>query len=121
MDQVSFAIGYCFVKNHEILPGASSMFGIMAELGPLIVNDESLLTDEYNRTSVPSLFYNEYGWSKVGGLLMFDWPPPVGDPSLLCDASFSKKYYRQDFLTVTEILLVMDTVVATGRTPEWPK
>lgn len=98
MDQVSFTIGDCFVKIHEILPGASSMFGIMAELGPLIVNDESLLTEEYNRTSVPSLFYNEYGWSKVGGLLMFDWPPPVGDPSLLCDASFLKYIIDRIFL-----------------------
>ena len=54
-------------------PGASSLFGLMTELGPFMLNDNSLLTDEYNRTGVPSLFYNEYGWSQVGSLLMFDW------------------------------------------------
>jgi serine carboxypeptidase-like clade 1 len=54
------------------------MFGMLAELGPLLLNDNSLLTEAYNRTNVPSLFYNDYSWSKVGNLLIFDWPPPTG-------------------------------------------
>ncbi len=62
------------------------MFGILVELGPLLLNDDSLQTADYRGTGVPSLFYNPHGWSRLGGLLMFDWPPPVGfsychDPS----------------------------------------
>ena len=59
-------------------PGASSMFGLLVELGPLLLNDESVQTAEYGRTGVPTMFYNPHSWSRLGGLLMFDWPPPVG-------------------------------------------
>ena len=59
-------------------PGASSMFGLLVELGPLLLNVDSVKTDDYKKTGVPSLFYNKFGWSKLGSLLMFDWPPPVG-------------------------------------------
>ena len=59
-------------------PGASSMFGIFVELGPLLLNEDSLHTDEYKRTKIPTLYYNEYGWTQLGSVLMFDWPPPVG-------------------------------------------
>jgi hypothetical protein len=59
-------------------PGASSLFGIMAELGPLLLNDNSLTGAQYKETGVPTLFYNNYTWTKFGSVLMFDWPPPVG-------------------------------------------
>lgn len=59
-------------------PGASSMFGIFVELGPLLLNEDSLTTDDYKKTGVPTLYRNPYAWSKLGGVLMFDWPPPVG-------------------------------------------
>ena len=59
-------------------PGASSMFGLFVELGPFLANEHSLTTKAFNQTGVPSLFYNEYSWSKLGSVLMFDWPPPVG-------------------------------------------
>ena len=59
-------------------PGASSMFGLLVELGPLLLNDDSLGTDDYKKTGVPTLWRNKFSWSRLGGLLMFDWPPPVG-------------------------------------------
>ena len=84
-------------------PGASSMFGVLVELGacerhpprhlpatrltphlrhlaagPLLVNEGSLSTTAYNKSGVPTLFRNPYAWTKLGSLLMFDWPPPVG-------------------------------------------
>ena len=59
-------------------PGASSMFGLFVELGPFVMNANSLTTDAYKTTGVPTLYANPYGWSKLGSLLMFDWPPPVG-------------------------------------------
>ena len=59
-------------------PGASSMFGLFVELGPLLANGDSLKTAAFNKTGVPSLFYNPQSWSRLGSVLMFDWPPPVG-------------------------------------------
>ena len=59
-------------------PGASSMFGLFVELGPLLANEESLKTEAYNATGVPTLFNNPHSWSRLGSVLMFDWPPPVG-------------------------------------------
>jgi carboxypeptidase C (cathepsin A) len=35
-------------------------------------------TDDFNKTGVPSLFYNEYGWTKAANILIINSPPPVG-------------------------------------------
>mmetsp|Transcript_41795 Transcript_41795/g.111392 ORF Transcript_41795/g.111392 Transcript_41795/m.111392 type:complete len:580 (-) Transcript_41795:623-2362(-) len=59
-------------------PGASSLFGLLVELGPLLLNDQSMVGDAYEASGVPQFFYNPYGWTQVGSVLMFDWPPPVG-------------------------------------------
>ncbi len=59
-------------------PGASSMFGLLVELGPLLLNVDSLQTESYKATGVPTLFRNDFAWTKLGSVLMFDWPPPVG-------------------------------------------
>jgi len=68
-------------RTREI--GASSLFGLMAEMGPLLLNDLSMEGLEYEASGVPTLFYNPSGWTKMGSLLIFDWPPPV------CDFHFS--------------------------------
>ena len=65
-------------------PGASSMFGVFVELGPLVLDERSTRTAAFEKTGVPSLFYNDYGWTQLGSVLMFDWPPPVGFSQ--CDA-----------------------------------
>eukprot|EP00299_Pterocystis_sp_00344_P017932 c8977_g2_i1.p1 GENE.c8977_g2_i1~~c8977_g2_i1.p1 ORF type:complete len:497 (+),score=119.52 c8977_g2_i1:1-1491(+) len=59
-------------------PGAASMFGQFVELGPLLLSDASLKTAEYNRTGVPTLFRNDYAWTKISNLLVVNAPPPVG-------------------------------------------
>ncbi|GKY99422.1 hypothetical protein MPSEU_000896900 [Mayamaea pseudoterrestris] len=59
-------------------PGASSLFGLLTELGPLILNDLSLETDEYRESKIPSLMYNPFNWARFGTLLVFDQPAPVG-------------------------------------------
>lgn len=59
-------------------PGASSLFGLFVELGPFYMDDASLTTDDYNRTGVPTLFYNPYTWTKLANLLIINSPPPVG-------------------------------------------
>ena len=59
-------------------PGASSMFGLLTELGPLLLSDESIKTDSYRETGLPTLFYNAKSWTRLGHLLIFDAPAPVG-------------------------------------------
>ncbi|EOD38857.1 hypothetical protein EMIHUDRAFT_122142, partial [Emiliania huxleyi CCMP1516] len=93
-------VHYVFIEKEEQLdagadptilwtnggPGASSMFGLLAELGPLLLNENSLSTPDFKRTGVPTLFSNPHAWTRLGSVVMFDWPPPVGfsycaDPS----------------------------------------
>ena len=60
-------------------PGASSLYGLMTELGPLLLNGNSLKTPEYARTGIPTLFPNaDSSWSTLGDVLVFDAPAPVG-------------------------------------------
>jgi len=49
-------------------PGRSSLWGMMVELGPLLLNDASLTT----------LQRNPYAWTKFANVLALDNPPPVG-------------------------------------------
>ena len=65
-------------------PGASSLFGVFVELGPLVLSDESLKTAAYNATGVPTPQYNPHAWTRVGNVLAFSSPPPVGYS--YCDA-----------------------------------
>mmetsp|Transcript_10877 Transcript_10877/g.19203 ORF Transcript_10877/g.19203 Transcript_10877/m.19203 type:complete len:510 (+) Transcript_10877:94-1623(+) len=58
-------------------PGASSLFGILTELGQFTMSSESLVTDYFNRTGIPSLFRNEFAWTKLGSVLILNGPPPV--------------------------------------------
>jgi hypothetical protein len=59
-------------------PGASSLFGLLTEIGPLILSDESLQTDDYRSTDIPTPIYNPYTWTRLGTLLIIDQPAPVG-------------------------------------------
>ena len=59
-------------------PGASSLFGLLTEVGPLILSDESLKTDEYRATGIPTPIYNPSSWTKLGSILIIDQPAPVG-------------------------------------------
>jgi hypothetical protein len=59
-------------------PGASSLFGLLTELGPLQLSDESLATPQYRSTGIPTLLYNPYAWTRLGSVLVFDQPAPVG-------------------------------------------
>jgi serine carboxypeptidase-like clade 1 len=59
-------------------PGASSLFGLLTELGPLLLNNLSLNTEDYKKTSIPTPIYNPYSWTRLGSLLIIDQPAPVG-------------------------------------------
>ena len=62
-------------------PGAGSEFGMFTELGPLMLSEESLKTDLYKATGVPTLWRNENAWTKVANVLIYDSPAPVSRPS----------------------------------------
>jgi len=53
-------------------PGASSLYGLFGELGPLQLDSDSLLVDP------PALYYNPEGWQTQANLLAIDQPPPTG-------------------------------------------
>lgn len=59
-------------------PGASSLFGLLTEVGPLWINDDSLRTEEYRQTGIPSLLYNNKAWTRFGHIVMIDQPAPIG-------------------------------------------
>ena len=59
-------------------PGASSLFGLLTELGPLLLSDLSLQTQSYEETGIPTPLYNPHAWTKLGSVLIFDAPAPVG-------------------------------------------
>ena len=71
-------------KNDPVLvwfnggPGASSLFGMMIELGPFLFSDLSLATETFNRTGIPSPIPNPHSWSNVASVLAISAPPPVG-------------------------------------------
>jgi len=58
-------------------PGASSLFGLLVELGPLLLNEDSY-DAQFNISGIPSLLRNDYSWTKVANVLVTDNPPPVG-------------------------------------------
>jgi carboxypeptidase C (cathepsin A) len=59
-------------------PGASSLYGLLTEIGPLWLSEESLKTDEYRATGIPSPRYNPHTWTRLGSILIIDQPAPVG-------------------------------------------
>ena len=59
-------------------PGASSLFGLLTEIGPLMLSDQSLETDSYRDTGIPTPIYNPHTWTRLGSLLVIDQPAPVG-------------------------------------------
>ena len=59
-------------------PGASSLFGLLTEIGPLMLSDDSLQTDDYKQTGIPTPIYNPYTWTRLGSILIIDQPAPVG-------------------------------------------
>jgi len=59
-------------------PGASSMYGFLTELGPLLLSDDSLRTTDYKATGIPTLLYNPNSFTRLGSVLIIDQPAPVG-------------------------------------------
>eukprot|EP00659_Diplonema_papillatum_P015640 gene15640-23871_t len=58
-------------------PGASSLFGLLQEFGPLLLNMDSYSTT-YPTTGIPVPVPNPYSWSRNVTLIAIDSPPPIG-------------------------------------------
>jgi carboxypeptidase C (cathepsin A) len=50
----------------------------LTELGPLLLSDDSLQTDAYKASGIPTFIYNPHAWTRLGHLLSFDQPAPIG-------------------------------------------
>eukprot|EP00929_Paragymnodinium_shiwhaense_P122468 TRINITY_DN9521_c0_g1_i1.p1 TRINITY_DN9521_c0_g1~~TRINITY_DN9521_c0_g1_i1.p1 ORF type:complete len:634 (+),score=135.06 TRINITY_DN9521_c0_g1_i1:94-1902(+) len=58
-------------------PGASSLFGIFQEFGPLLLTEESF-DSNFLETGLPSPILNPSRWSQTHTLVAIDSPPPMG-------------------------------------------
>uniref|UniRef100_A0A7S2RMX7 Carboxypeptidase n=1 Tax=Mucochytrium quahogii TaxID=96639 RepID=A0A7S2RMX7_9STRA len=58
-------------------PGSSSLFGFTTEVGPFQLSSDSMKTESFKRTGVPTLFRNNYTWTKRANLLIMSGPAPV--------------------------------------------
>jgi hypothetical protein len=54
------------------------MFGLLTELGNLLFSEESLKSEEYRKTGIPTPIYNPNAWTRLGHVLSFDQPAPIG-------------------------------------------
>ena len=64
-------------------PGASSLFGLLTEVGPLWLNENSFTSSSSDNkngddTILPHPIYNPHGWTRLGHVVMIDQPAPVG-------------------------------------------
>lgn len=57
-------------------PGASSLFGLLTEVGPLWLNEQSF-QQKGSSSSLPTPIYNPHGWTRLGHVVMIDQPAPV--------------------------------------------
>jgi cathepsin A (carboxypeptidase C) len=58
-------------------PGASSLFGLLQELGPLLLNVNSY-DSNFNKSGIPTLQRNKFAWTNVATVIAIDSPPPIG-------------------------------------------
>eukprot|EP01059_Diplonema_ambulator_P011695 TRINITY_DN2173_c0_g1_i3.p1 TRINITY_DN2173_c0_g1~~TRINITY_DN2173_c0_g1_i3.p1 ORF type:complete len:518 (+),score=176.46 TRINITY_DN2173_c0_g1_i3:958-2511(+) len=58
-------------------PGASSLFGLLQEFGPLLLNVDSY-DAQWKQTGVPTPQVNPWAWSRNATLICIDSPPPIG-------------------------------------------
>ena len=58
-------------------PGASSLFGLLQEWGPLRLLETSY-DETANKTGIPTPQFNPYRWTKTHTVVAIDSPPPMG-------------------------------------------
>eukprot|EP00746_Dinoflagellata_sp_MGD_P013664 gnl/MRDRNA2_/MRDRNA2_129623_c0_seq1.p1 gnl/MRDRNA2_/MRDRNA2_129623_c0~~gnl/MRDRNA2_/MRDRNA2_129623_c0_seq1.p1 ORF type:complete len:616 (-),score=110.34 gnl/MRDRNA2_/MRDRNA2_129623_c0_seq1:62-1909(-) len=58
-------------------PGASSLFGLLQEFGPLLLTKSSY-DDTYKKTGIPTPQSNYWAWTRTHTICAIDSPPPIG-------------------------------------------
>ena len=58
-------------------PGASSLFGLLQEWGPLRLNANSY-DEKWNATGIPTPQFNAWSWTRQHTVIAIDSPPPMG-------------------------------------------
>lgn len=59
-------------------PGAPSTFGLFQEFGPFMLTADSMLTDDFKKTGVPTPIFNPWTWANATSLCEIDSPAPMG-------------------------------------------
>jgi len=59
-------------------PGAPSTYGLFQEFGPFLLTDESMRTEAYAATGIPTPIFNPWTWANVTSLCEIDSPAPMG-------------------------------------------
>ena len=57
-------------------PGAASMFGLFVEIGPYLLNKDSV--DPLDPEGMETVLANPYSWTKVANVVAVNNPPPIG-------------------------------------------
>jgi hypothetical protein len=104
-------------------PGASSLFGAFVELGPLLLNDDSVSganAEKFHATGIPQLVRNPYAWSKVANVVIVDNPSPVGFVSVSCSLSVHNAFMRVCLVFISHIVLSFTAIYQSYCTPAGP-
>ena len=59
-------------------PGAPSTYGLFQEFGPFLLTEDSLQTEDYRKTGIPTPIYNPWTWANLTSLCEIDSPAPMG-------------------------------------------
>jgi serine carboxypeptidase-like clade 1 len=57
-------------------PGAASMFGLFVEIGPYLLNRDSI--NPLDPAAMETVLPNPYSWTKVANIVAVNNPPPIG-------------------------------------------
>jgi cathepsin A (carboxypeptidase C) len=59
-------------------PGAPSTFGLFQEFGPFLLTSDSVKTEAYRTTGIPTPIFNPWTWANATSLCEIDSPAPMG-------------------------------------------
>ena len=59
-------------------PGAPSTFGLFQEFGPFLLTDQSMTTEAFKVSGIPTPIFNPWTWANATSLCEIDSPAPMG-------------------------------------------
>jgi len=58
-------------------PGAASTYGLFVELGPYYFSDDSIKTDSFVKTGIPTMYRNPSSWTTFANVLIINSGGPT--------------------------------------------